>query len=77
MEKKKLTFEQALSRLEAIVSEMENGTAELDSLLSLFEEGVALVKQCKKDLDSAERKVKLVTGAGEESFPKRRNEYEH
>lgn len=71
MEKKKLTFEQALSRLEAIVSEMENGTAELDSLLSLFEEGVALVKQCKKDLDSAERKVKLVTGAGEESFPEK------
>lgn len=71
MEKKKQTFEQALARLEAIVSEMENGTAELDSLLSLFEEGVSLVKQCKKDLDTAERKIKLVTSSGEEAFPEK------
>ena len=56
-------------RLDEIVSEMDSGKAELDKLLSLFEEGTALVKQCKKELDSAERKVKLVTEAGETSFP--------
>ena len=56
-------------RLDEIVSEMDSGKAELDKLLSLFEEGTALVKQCKKELDSAERKVKLVTEAGETNFP--------
>ena len=56
-------------RLDEIVSEMDSGKAELDKLLSLFEEGTALVKQCKKELDSAERKVKLVTEAGETDFP--------
>ena len=50
-------------RLDEIVSEMDSGKAELDKLLSLF------VKQCKKELDSAERKVKLVTEAGETNFP--------
>ena len=56
-------------RLDEIVSEMDSGKAELDKLLSLFEEGTALVQQCKKELDSAERKVKLVTEAGETNFP--------
>ena len=69
MEKKKKSFEEALMRLDDIVSEMDSGKAELDKLLSLFEEGTALVKQCKKELDSAERKVKLVTEAGETNFP--------
>lgn len=69
MEKKKTSFEEALMRLDEIVSEMDSGKAELDKLLSLFEEGTALVKQCKKELDSAERKVKLVTEAEETDFP--------
>lgn len=69
MEKKKTSFEEALMRLDEIVSEMDSGKAELDKLLSLFEEGTALVKQCKKELDSAERKVKLVTEDGETDFP--------
>lgn len=56
-------------RLDEIVSEMDSGKAELDKLLSLFEEGTALVKQCKKELNSTERKVKLVTEAGETDFP--------
>ena len=69
MEKKKTSFEEALMRLDEIVSEMDSGKAELDKLLSLFEEGTALVKQCKKELASAERKVKLVTEAGETDLP--------
>lgn len=69
MEKKKTSFEEALMRLDEIVSEMDSGKAELDKLLSLFEEGTALVQQCKKELDSAERKVKLVTEVGETNFP--------
>lgn len=64
-EKKKMSFEQAQARLEEIVLEMENGTAELDLLLSLFEEGVSLVRFCKKELDAAERKITLVKNGGD------------
>ena len=56
----KITFEQALSRLEEIVRAMESGTAPLDKSLSLFEEGVGLVKFCTKELDAAEQKVKIL-----------------
>ena len=60
MAEKKLTFEQALKRLDEIVSSLDNGTAELDKSLDLFEEGVKLVKFCQKSLDDAEKKVNLV-----------------
>ena len=57
---KKMDFEQALQRLEQIVEDMENGNAKLDESLSLFEEGVALVKFCRESLDKAEKKVMMI-----------------
>lgn len=64
-----MSFEEALSRLEEIVGEMDSGKAELDKLLELFEEGTTLVRKCKKELDNAEKKIKLVTEDGETDFP--------
>ena len=57
---KKMDFEQALQRLGQIVEDMENGNAKLDESLSLFEEGVALVKFCRESLDKAEKKVMMI-----------------
>lgn len=60
---KKLTFEEALSRLETIVSRLEKGDAPLEESMALFEEGTVLLKQCSKTLDQAEQKVaKLFPG---------------
>ena len=59
-ENQKMTFEAALSRLEEIVRSMENGNAMLDESLTLFEEGVGLVKFCTKALDESEQKVKIL-----------------
>lgn len=59
-EKNEMTFEAALARLEVIVKSLESGSAPLDESLSLFEEGVSLVKFCNGCLDSAEQKVKLL-----------------
>lgn len=58
--KKKITFEEALARLDEIVRTMEAGGAMLDESLALFEEGVGLVKFCQGALDAAEQKVKLL-----------------
>jgi len=55
-----MTFEAAMIRLEEIVRTLESGNAPLDQSLSLFEEGVALVKLCNRKLDTAEQKVKLL-----------------
>ena len=58
--KKKMTFEEALTRLDEIVRSMEVGGAMLDESLALFEEGVKLVKLCQSALEGAEQKVKLL-----------------
>ena len=52
-----LSFEGALARLEETVRMLESGNVPLDDSLSLFEEGIALVKLCNSKLDSAEQKV--------------------
>lgn len=64
----KLTFENAISRLEEIVSLLSDGNAPLDNSLTLFEEGVGLVKFCSSKLDEADKKVKILT-KGEDGRP--------
>lgn len=54
---KKLTYEQAISRLDDIVRNMERGDAPLEEALKLFEEGASLIAACNKMLDEAEQKV--------------------
>lgn len=53
-------FEQAMARLETIVSELEKGDLSLDDSLRIFEEGIKLSKTCLKMLDDAERKVEIL-----------------
>ncbi len=50
-------FEDALERLETIVESMESGSLSLEDLLTRFEEGTRLVKQCQQRLAEAELKV--------------------
>ena len=57
MEKKEMSFEQSMQRLDEIVKLLEKGDAPLDCLLSLFEEGTALIRCCGMQLDEAEQKV--------------------
>lgn len=57
---KEPSFEVAMTRLEEIIQQLEDGEAELDQTLSLFEEGVKLSKQCQKKLETAEKKIELL-----------------
>ena len=57
MATKKLSFEEAMARLEVIVTQLEQGDSPLEEALALFEEGTALMKQCSTALDKAEQKV--------------------
>lgn len=53
----KLSFESALSKLEAIVESMESGDVPLADLLAKFEEGNKLLKHCEARLKEAELKI--------------------
>ena len=52
-----LSFETALSRLEAVVESMESGEVPLAELLSKFEQGNKLLKLCEVRLKEAELKI--------------------
>lgn len=67
MATKKLTFEEAMARLEAIVARLEKGDAPLEEAMALFEEGTALMKQCSTALDQAEQKVAKLFPAADAS----------
>ncbi len=60
-EPRKVTFEQALDRLEQIVEQIESGKVPLEESIEKYEEGTKLVKQCRGILESAERKIQLLT----------------
>ena len=52
-----MTFDSDLSRLEAIVAELEHSDLPLDRALQLFEEGVARVRSASDQLSQAEAQV--------------------
>ncbi len=61
---KKLSFEQALSELEGIVSRLERGDAPLEESIDIYERGAKLKKYCEDKLKAAQLKVdKIVLGA--------------
>ncbi len=55
MEKK--NFEASMRRLNEIVSALEKNESSLEESITLFEEGLALVKECDLQLKGFEQKV--------------------
>ena len=63
---KDMTYEQAMTRLEEIVAQLEGGKCTLDDSMKLFEEGTKLSDFCRKALAEAEQKIqKLQTKSAE------------
>ena len=57
MSTEKLSYEEAIERLNKIVNDLEKGNLPLADSLELFEEGTALLADCSQMLDEAEQKV--------------------
>src|SRR5512136_1878646 len=53
-------FEDALNKLEKIVSKLEEGDIPLEESLKLFEEGIRLSRFCNQKLDEAEKQVEIL-----------------
>lgn len=56
----KLSFEEALSRLENIVRELEAGKIKLDDAVNAYEQAVSLKKFCEKKLNDAKLKIEKI-----------------
>lgn len=57
MAEEKLSFEQALKRLDEIVKGLEKGDVSLNDSMTMFAEGTELIRQCGGMLDAAEQQV--------------------
>jgi len=57
-----LTYEEAYDELEALVAALEGENRPLDESMQLYERGQALAKRCAQLLESAELRVKQLTG---------------
>ena len=62
-------FEAALEELHQIVERLDGGELPLEKSLDQFERGMTLLKQCHATLATAEKRVELLTGVGEDGSP--------
>ena len=54
------SFEDSITELEKIVSDLESGDNTLDESMKKFEEGMKLAKNCNELLEKAEKKISVV-----------------
>ncbi|MEA3369244.1 MAG: exodeoxyribonuclease VII small subunit, partial [Candidatus Ratteibacteria bacterium] len=55
-----IKFEEALKKLEKIVSELEKENIPLDSAFKKFEEGIKLSRICTQRLKQVEKKIEVL-----------------
>ncbi|MBN2540800.1 MAG: exodeoxyribonuclease VII small subunit [Bacilli bacterium] len=66
-----LTFEQKMEKLEQLIKQLESGDNSLDASVKLYQEGIALAKECHLELEQAEKTIlELRTEDGLEDFNK-------
>ena len=64
---KELNFEDAMIKLEGEVRRLESGNMTLAESIAAFEEAVKLIAVCNKQLENAERRVRLLVENPDES----------
>ncbi len=63
----KITFEEAIKRLEEISAQLNDGAA-LEKSVELYEEATGLIAFCTSALNNARMKITNLTQAGEDSY---------
>lgn len=63
------TFEQAFTRLEEVVRQLEGGQQSLDRAIELYEEGMALSQLCDKMLQRAQLRISKLESSRDAAAP--------
>ncbi|MBV9082987.1 MAG: exodeoxyribonuclease VII small subunit [Acidobacteriaceae bacterium] len=63
------SFEASLEELEHIVKNLEKGDLPLEQSLEMFERGMRLSAECKRQLEEAETRVEILMRKGSEVTP--------
>ncbi|MFA9555983.1 exodeoxyribonuclease VII small subunit [Evansella sp. AB-rgal1] len=65
-DKKELTFEEAMDKLEAVVNKLEEADVPLEEAITMFQEGMHLSKYCHDRLQQVDKKMtEVLTEDGE------------
>lgn len=64
-----LDFEESLSELESIVRRLEQGGGTLEQALGDYSRAIGLMKVCHRKLESAERRIEILSGVDSEGNP--------
>lgn len=59
----KLSFEQAIDKLTAIVQKIETGQVPLEESLRQYEQGMLLIAHCRQILQQAEKRIEMISQA--------------
>lgn len=68
MAKKKITFEEGLQELEALVRALEKGEMPLEDSFKAFEKATELNRTLQGMLDEGDRRIRVLTEKGERSL---------
>lgn len=63
--KKKQTFEERLTQVEALIAEMEGGALPLEDALKRYEEGIQALTALEKELLSAQQRLTVLRRAAD------------
>ena len=55
--KDEFSLEEDMKKVEEIIEKMRNGQLNLEEMIKLYEEGIALLTRCKQSLEQAELKI--------------------
>lgn len=61
VKKKGFDFEKSLEKLRTIQEDLEIGNLTLEKSIEQFEKGTVLIKECRKALEEAEQRVKILS----------------
>ena len=56
----KMTFEDAMTELEAIIDKLDGGDVPLEESITIYERGAALQRHCEEKLRQAEMRVQKI-----------------
>ena len=60
-----ISLEEAFTKLDALISELEKPENSLEASFKAFEEGMQLIKYCNDSIDKVEKKVLVLGQDGE------------
>lgn len=58
--KKKVSFEEGIEQLEAIIKDLEQGNVSLDDMVKKYSDGMVLAKNCMEQLETAEANIDMI-----------------